>query len=110
MPAPPEKNDDWDKWANYVLGELTRQARVLEETPASLRECRRDSEARATTAIRLSNERAMALRMEFHEFETKMISEIATLKAKSGVWGALGGVATSALIVGGLLLKALIAP
>lgn len=73
----PGNNDEWAVWSKHVLMELDRLADCFERLDAKQTSCRDD------------------MRKLFHEtirkLEVDLKTEIAALKVRSGVWGAIAG-------------------
>lgn len=91
--------DGWDTWAKKVLGEQQRIAGEIES-------CRRGIAAQSTEIAELRAsmaagsarikdicQEAISNTESMTEFRIQVSRELATLQAKSGVWGAVGALA-----------------
>lgn len=83
MTQPPGSNDGWREWSRYVLKEIEHSREASE----SLRK------------------EVSALRTDFATQSVEIHTELATLRTKAGLWGAMGAAVPVLLMIAIQLLS-----
>ena len=93
-----EPANSWTEWSQHVLSELLRLNQTAIQIDEKLRTLE-NKQSKLTGALRCDehnkrldkqDETMIKLRTDTDEKIAKVRTEIATLKVKSGVWGAIG--------------------
>jgi len=81
----------WNDWSNYVLIALTRSDESFDKLDASISTLRNALYAELATDKEKARDAVSALKAEHDAALAEIKLQIAMLKIKAGVWGALAG-------------------
>jgi len=94
----------WDSWKRLVLSELESQKKAIEVLTTEFRESLERKQAQHTEEMsrnfKLHHDDLKEVAQTITDLRVQTSAEIATLKVKAGIWGAVAGIlpAIAALI------------
>ena len=99
MQQPNNNSGEWNEWRNFVLNELKQLSESYKDILSEIREQRRDDNNCMTAMKSDYMTRFIETNTSIGRTISKIWAEIAVLKTKSGIWGAVGGVVSAMLII-----------